>query len=51
MSDLERAVYFAAAVVAVFVLAFFVGSVLGPALDLGDRGGHHDAHAATAQVP
>jgi hypothetical protein len=38
MSDAARASYFLAALVAVFVLAWFAGSVLGPVLDV-DRPG------------
>lgn len=37
MTDRERALYFLGGLVAVFVLAYFLGSVLGPALGLGDE--------------
>ncbi|MEZ5098089.1 MAG: hypothetical protein R2731_19630 [Nocardioides sp.] len=36
LGDHERVAYFVAGLVAAFVLAFFLGRVVGPALGLGD---------------
>lgn len=47
LGDGERALYYLGGLVAAFVLAYFAGTVVGPALGLGDapRAPHHSEHS------